>query len=107
MPRKRIKLERERWELEDDDDFEVLSQTEPPEGMSVAAWNAMRAEKAKIKMKTTPSSRHSRFGGSFVLQNVKSISDRSLIVNKPLQVSKKCYFCRINNVRAQLLTMLD
>ena len=25
-----------------------------------------------------------RFGGSFVLQNVKSISDRNLIVNKPL-----------------------
>jgi len=52
---------------------------------ALAAARKMEAEKAKVKMKTTPSSRHSRFGGSFVLQNVKSISDRNLIINKPLQ----------------------
>lgn len=47
--RRRIRLEKERWEMEDDDDFDVLRQEDPPEGMSMAAWNAMRAEKAKIK----------------------------------------------------------
>lgn len=47
--RRCIKLEKERWELEDDDDLDVLAQAEPPEGMSMAAWNAMRAEKSKIK----------------------------------------------------------
>jgi hypothetical protein len=47
--RKRMKLERERWDDSDDEDFDILEQKEPPAGTSYAAWNAMRAEKAKIK----------------------------------------------------------
>ena len=43
------------------------------------------AEKAKARARMVATSRHSRFGGTFVLKNVKSITDRELIVQKPLQ----------------------
>ncbi len=53
IARKRIKLEKDRWELEEEadeeDDDEFLSLTDPPEGMSMAAFNAKRAEKMKIR----------------------------------------------------------
>ena len=41
-------------------------------------------EKKKQKFLQTKSSRHSRFGGSFTVTNVKSISERPLIYHKPL-----------------------
>ena len=53
VARKRIKLEKDRWELEEeadeDDDDEFLELTDPPEGMSMAAFNAKKAEKMKIR----------------------------------------------------------
>lgn len=45
--------------------------------------SARRRERAKQIMKP-PSGRHSRFGGTFVMQNMKSISDRDIICHKPL-----------------------
>ena len=42
------------------------------------------AEKAKQKFHQVKSMRHSRFGGTFTLANMKSISERDLIYHKPL-----------------------
>jgi len=44
----------------------------------------MEEEKVKAKMKEMVTSRHSRFGGTFVVKNVKSITDRDMIIQKPL-----------------------
>ena len=41
-------------------------------------------ERQKQKFHQSKSSRHSRFGGTFTLTNVKSISERSLIYHRPL-----------------------
>ena len=41
-------------------------------------------EKQKQKLLQTKSMRHSRFGGTFTLTNVKSISERSVIYHRPL-----------------------
>ena len=41
-------------------------------------------EKQKQKFLQTKSMRHSRFGGTFTLTNVKSISERSVIYHRPL-----------------------
>eukprot|EP00092_Neocalanus_flemingeri_P015916 GFUD01017233.1.p1 GENE.GFUD01017233.1~~GFUD01017233.1.p1 ORF type:complete len:1724 (+),score=585.73 GFUD01017233.1:81-5252(+) len=51
-----------------------------------ALANAVRLEDKKEKEKTRQmvTSRHSRFGGTFVLKDVKSITDRDMIVQKPL-----------------------
>lgn len=45
---------------------------------------ARRREQAKRALKP-PSGRHSRFGGTFSVQNMKSISDRDIICHKPLE----------------------
>jgi len=44
----------------------------------------LEKEKEKAKSKQVMTSRHSRFGGTFVMKNVKSITDRDMIVQKPL-----------------------
>ena len=44
----------------------------------------LEEEKRKAKMKAMVTSRHSRFGGTFVVNNVKSITDKAMIIQKPL-----------------------
>lgn len=45
----------------------------------------MARKRERIKQMIKPSTgRHSRFGGTYVMQNVKSISDRDIICHKPL-----------------------
>lgn len=45
----------------------------------------MARKRERIKqMVKPPTGRHSRFGGTYVMQNVKSISDRDIICHKPL-----------------------
>lgn len=46
--------------------------------------SARRRERIKQTMKP-PSGRHSRFGGTYIMQNMKSISDRDIICHKPLE----------------------
>jgi timeless len=50
----------------------------------VALLNARKHEKSKL-MQNLPPARHSRFGGTYVYRNMKSISDRDLICHKPLE----------------------
>lgn len=45
---------------------------------------ARRMEKAKAHMRLPPA-RHSRFGGTYVYKNMKSVSDRDLICHQPLE----------------------
>lgn len=45
---------------------------------------ARRREQAKHNARP-PSGRHSRFGGTFVIQNVKSISDKDIIAHHSIQ----------------------
>jgi timeless len=52
---------------------------------ALEAARRQEAERAKSRARLAATSRHSRFGGTFVLKNVKSITDRELIVQKPLQ----------------------
>ena len=49
-------------------------------------------EKKKQKFLQIKSSRHSRFGGSFTVMNVKSISERPLIYHKPLSTANNINF---------------
>lgn len=44
---------------------------------------ARRREQAKHNARP-PSGRHSRFGGTFVIQNVRSISDKDIIAHQPI-----------------------
>lgn len=52
------------------------------EALAKALRLESQKEQAKINAKKV--SRHSRFGGTFVVKNMKSISDRDMIVQKPL-----------------------
>jgi len=52
------------------------------EALSKARRLEEQKEQAKVKAKMYM--RHSRFGGTFTVKNVKSITDRDLIVQKPL-----------------------
>ena len=52
----------------------------------------LEAEKQKAKAKAKNFSRHSRFGGTYVLKDVKSISERALIVQKPLTTVNQINF---------------
>lgn len=45
--------------------------------------SARKRERAKVSMKP-PTGRHSRFGGTYIMQNMKSVSDRDIICHKPL-----------------------
>ncbi|KAG5666559.1 hypothetical protein PVAND_014577 [Polypedilum vanderplanki] len=49
-----------------------------------ALVTARRIERERI-MQQLPPARHSRFGGTYVYRNVKSISDKDLICHKPLE----------------------
>lgn len=49
-----------------------------------ALVSARRMEKAKVRARLPPA-RHSRFGGTYVYQNVKSVSDRDLICHQSLE----------------------
>lgn len=66
-------------------DFTRSATEKEADSQALAKARALEAEKAKERMKKAGSSRHSRFGGTFVVRNVKSITDRELIVQKPLQ----------------------
>jgi len=44
----------------------------------------LEEEKKKAKIKKMVTSRHSRFGGTFVVKNVKSITENDMIIQKPL-----------------------
>lgn len=57
---------------------------------------ARKREHAKQAMKP-PSVRHSRFGGTFVMQNMKSVSDRDIICHKPLDRAVAMDFDRDKN----------
>jgi timeless len=61
----------------------VQRSTEEKHADEQALITARRLEAAK-KLQNLPPSRHSRFGGTYVYRNVKSISDRDLICHKPL-----------------------
>jgi len=45
---------------------------------------ARRREKARLMVKPPPG-RHSRFGGTYVIRNLKSVSDRDVICHQPLE----------------------
>lgn len=49
-----------------------------------ALITARKMEKAKIQQHIPPA-RHSRFGGTYVFKNMKSVSDRDLICHQPLE----------------------
>ena len=59
---------------------------------ALASARRQEAEKEKLRAKMVHTSRHSRFGGTFVVKNVKSITDRDLIVQKPLQTLQDINF---------------
>ncbi|XP_065094550.1 protein timeless homolog [Ochlerotatus camptorhynchus] len=52
---------------------------------------ARKREKAK-QLSRVPAARHSRFGGTYVMQNVKSISDNDLICHQSLQKALQMEF---------------
>lgn len=52
---------------------------------------ARKREKAKQRFRA-PAARHSRFGGTYVVQNMKSISDNDLICHQSLQKALKMEF---------------
>lgn len=58
--------------------------------------SARKRERAKFTVKPPPG-RHSRFGGTFVMQNVKSISDRDIICHQPLERAVAMDFDRDKN----------
>lgn len=58
--------------------------------------SARKRERAKVSMKP-PSGRHSRFGGTYIMQNMKSVSDRDIICHKPLQRAVAMDFDRDKN----------
>lgn len=45
---------------------------------------ARRREKQRLTTKLPPV-RHSRFGGTYVIRNLKSVSDRDIICHQPLE----------------------
>lgn len=45
---------------------------------------ARKREKQRLKNKA-PTGRHSRFGGTYVIQNLKSVSDKDIICHQPLE----------------------
>lgn len=55
-----------------------------------------KRERAKVAMKPPPG-RHSRFGGTYTVQNMKSISDRDIICHKPLDRAVSMDFDRDKN----------
>lgn len=48
-----------------------------------------------------PPGRHSRFGGTYIMQNVKSISDKDLICHQQLERAIKMEFDHDKNKRKQ------
>lgn len=58
--------------------------------------SARKRERAKFAVKPPPG-RHSRFGGTFTMQNVKSISDRDIICHQPLERAVAMDFDRDKN----------
>ncbi|XP_055616681.1 protein timeless homolog [Toxorhynchites rutilus septentrionalis] len=52
---------------------------------------ARKREKAKLQYRA-PAARHSRFGGTYVMENIKSISDNDLICHQSLQKALKMEF---------------
>ncbi|XP_055324474.1 protein timeless homolog [Sitodiplosis mosellana] len=57
---------------------------------------ARKRERAKVAMKP-PTGRHSRFGGTYIMQNMKSVSDRDIICHKPLDRAVAMDFDRDKN----------
>jgi timeless len=49
-----------------------------------ALVTALKVEKSKF-LQNVPPARHSRFGGTYVYRNMKSVSDRDLICHQPLE----------------------
>ena len=52
--------------------------------MALVRLRQQEEEKKKAKFVQVKSLRHSRFGGTFTVTNVKSISEKPLIYHKPL-----------------------
>lgn len=52
-------------------------------------------------IKKPPSGRHSRFGGTYIMQNMKSISDKDLICHQQLERAIKIDFDYDKNERKQ------
>ena len=84
ISRKRIKLEKDRWELEEDleyeEDDEFLELVDPPEGMSMAAFTAKRAEKLKIKEQNSHLTMLNR--ESYMIREEMSIATKKRINRK-------------------------
>lgn len=59
---------------------------------------ARRREKAKYQTRPPPG-RHSRFGGTYVLQNVKSVSDNDIICHQSLPRAITMDFNREKNIQ--------
>lgn len=59
-----------------------------------------KRERSKFTAKPPPG-RHSRFGGTFIMRNVKSISDNDLICHQPLERAIAMDFDRDKNQRKQ------
>lgn len=57
---------------------------------------ARKRDRAKLTEKPPPG-RHSRFGGTFVMQNVKSISENDMICHKSLERTIAMEFGRDKN----------
>lgn len=58
--------------------------------------SARRRERARFNTRPPPG-RHSRFGGTYILQNVKSISDKDIICHQSLQRAFSMDFDRDKN----------
>lgn len=58
--------------------------------------SARKREKSKYQMHP-PAGRHSRFGGTYVLQNIKSISDKDIICHQSLERATAMDFDRDKN----------
>lgn len=57
-----------------------------------------KREKSKYQLHP-PAGRHSRFGGTYVLQNVKSVSDKDIICHQSLERATAMDFDRDKNIQ--------
>lgn len=57
-----------------------------------------KREKSKLQLHP-PTGRHSRFGGTYVLQNVKSVSDNDVICHQSLERAMEMDFTREKTIQ--------
>jgi timeless len=64
--------------------FQRSKEEKDQDEMALLRLRESEMEKSRQKFRQIKSTRHSRFGGTFTVANVKSISERTLIIHQPL-----------------------